>query len=206
MLFLPLFCAVLLVPKQASAEGYSCSASVPVEVEVSGEKIPEGMEYQIVLEAVTKDAPMPEKTVLTVRNEGKAEFGPIAYTVPEDYQYKVYQLDGKADRFTYDKTAYTVTVRVVNDENGGLRTEVWAVPEGSGGKTDSIRFDNCYQAPDPPKTHHHSNDSGSTSWPLTGLTAPQTGDSANLILWISAAAASLAAVVVLLRKRIRISK
>lgn len=193
---LPLFCAVLFFPCQVLAEGYSCSTSIPVEVEVSGESIPEGTEYQIALEAVSKNAPMPEKTLLTVSNGKKTEFGPIKYTVPEDYQYKVYQLDGKAERFTYDNTVYWVTVRVVNDGKGGLKSEVWALKEGTEKKTDCIRFNNSCQAP-------HSGSSGSTPRPSVRLPGPQTGDHTNLLLWTGITLTSLLTAVLLLRKQLR---
>lgn len=204
-LLLPLFCAVLLTPKQVSAEGYSCSTSIPVEVGTSGNHIPESVEYQMVLEALTKGAPMPEKTILTIRDGGKAEFGPIKYSVPEDYRYKVYQVDAGTDRFTCDKSVYTVTVRVVNDEKGSLRAEVWAVRDSSSDKTDNIRFENSYQAPDPPGKHHHSGSSGNASQISAGVTAPQTGDSTNMFLWMLAAAASLSGIGVWLRKRLRMA-
>lgn len=204
-LLLPLFCAVLLTPGQVSAEGYSCSTSIPVEVGVSGERIPDGMEYQVVLEALTEGAPMPEKTVLTIRNGGKAEFGPISYTVPEDYQYKVYQREKGSDRFTYDAAVYTVTVRVTNDAKGGLRAEIWAVKNASVQKTETIRFENSYRAPDPPKKHHHSGSSETTSQTTAGVAAPQTGDSTNMFLWMLTAVASLAGIGVWLRKRLRMA-
>lgn len=190
--------AVLFFPEQVRAEGYSCNAFIPVEVGVSGEKVPEDVCYQVVLEAVTKEAPMPEKTVLTVGNGKKAEFGPIPYTVPEDYQYKVYQVDGKADRFTYDKTVYLVTVRIIHDGKGGLKSEVWAVKEGTEKKTDGIRFQNSYQTP-------HSGGSGNGSRPSVRLRGPQTGDPVNQILWYGTAAAALASAFLLLWKRLRIS-
>lgn len=198
-IFLPLFCAVLFFPCQVLAEGYSISTSIPVEVEVSGDSIPKGMGYKVMLEAVTKDAPMPEKTVLTIKNGGKAEFGPIEYTVPEDYQYKIYQLDGKAERFTYDKTVYLVTVRIVNDGRGGLKSEIWAVKEGNEKKTDAIRFRNSYQAP-------HNGGSGSTSRPSVRLPGPQTSDPMDFLLWSCAAMSFLAAAVLLLRKQLQMLK
>lgn len=193
-IFVPLFCAVLFFPCQVLAEGYSLNTSIPVEVEVSGKSIPEGVRYQVVLEAVTKDAPMPEKTVLTIQNGGKAEFGPIEYTVPEDYQYKIYQLDGEAERFTYDKTVYLVTVRVVNDGKGGLGSEIWAIKEGTEKKTDRIRFQNSYQAPG-------GSGSGKTPRPSTSLPGPQTGDQMNLLLWTGTTLTSLLLFILLLRKQ-----
>lgn len=200
LLLLPLLFAVLLVSGQVSAKGSSCQASIPVEVKVSGDEIPKGEEYKVVLKAVSPEAPMPKKASITIEDEGEAEFGPMTYTVPGDYTYEVYQKAGSTKNFTYDKKTYTVTVRVVNDEKGGLKAEVWAVKDNSKNKTDTITFGNKYKAPSDPgtsKKHHHSGSSVSQDpaapQSVLGLLAPQTGDSSNLVLWVSLLAASLLA-------------
>ncbi|MBS6396070.1 MAG: hypothetical protein KH452_02790 [Clostridiales bacterium] len=198
MLLLPLLFVVVLFPKQADAKGSSCTAVIPVEITVAGEKIPSGVEYKVVLEAVTKDAPMPEKTSIVVKDAGKGQFGVMTYTEPGDYQYRVRQEDGKADRFTYDTTAYLVTVRVVNDGQDGLKAEVWAVREGSSEKADAVRFKNSYQAPE---EHHDDDDDDDDDDDVvvtppqnpTGLQSPQTGDQANVALWGSLTGLALAA-------------
>ena len=43
----------------------SCTLTIPVQVEVSGENIPGGKDYKVTLEAVTKNAPLPIETVKT---------------------------------------------------------------------------------------------------------------------------------------------
>ena len=49
---------------------------------------------------------MPEQKEITVKAGEKAEFGSITYTIPEDYQYRVYQKTGNNKNFTYDKSVY----------------------------------------------------------------------------------------------------
>lgn len=196
LLLLPLLFAVLLIPGRASAKESACKISIPAEVEVSGKNIPEGMEYKLTLKAVSEEAPMPGKTGVTIEDEGKAEFGPITYTVPGDYVYEVSQKAGTKEHFTYDKKIYTVTVRVVNDGNGGLKAEIWAVKDGSRNKTDSITFKNKYTAPSNSgeSGHRHSGSSSGTSadpQSVLSLLAPQTGDTSGLILWASLLAAAL---------------
>lgn len=201
LLLLPLLFAVLLVPKQVFAEGSSCKASIPVKVEVSGEEIPEGMEYKVTLKAVSSEAPMPKKTSVTIKDEGKAEFGPITYTVPGDYTYEISQKAGKKENFTYDKKTYTVTIRVVNDAKGGLKAEVWAVKDGSKNKTDTIKFQNKYKAPSDPgnSKHHHSGNSSDPApaapQSVLSILAPRTGDNSNLMLWAVLLTASLLALI-----------
>lgn len=53
-------------------------------------------------------------------------FGPITYTEPGDYTYRIYQEKGSVHEVSYDESVYSVTVRVVNDEKDGLRAEIWA--------------------------------------------------------------------------------
>ncbi len=144
LLLLPVICAVLLLPRQVYAD-QAVNATIPVKVEkTSG--APSGTQYQIVLEAITADAPMPAQNTITVKDGETGEFGPITYTLPGDYQYKVYEQNGKQNYFTYDTAIYEVTVRIVNDEAGGLVSEIGVKKEGNTGKSD-IKFNNKYLAP-----------------------------------------------------------
>lgn len=210
LLLLPVICAVLLLPRQANAD-QAVSTTIPVKVEkTSG--APSGTQYQIVLEAVTADAPMPAQTTITVKDGETGEFGPITYTVPGDYQYKVYEQNGKQNYFTYDTAIYEVTVRIVNDEKGGLASEIGAKKEGNTGKSD-IKFNNQYSAPKPsttattasttrttiitkyqtvPNTIVKNNNSATNnnnptnkSNTVSSLKGPKTGDDSNPMFWFS---------------------
>ena len=129
LLVLSLVSAGLLMPVQAKAAEYKCEATLPVEVREEGSDIPQGTEYTVRIKALD-DAPMPEKDSVTMTGEGKAELGPITYTVPEDYCYEVWQEADDRDHFTFDDTVYTVTVRVTNTQEGGLEAQIWAIREG----------------------------------------------------------------------------
>lgn len=163
------------------------------------------------MEAVTKDAPMPAQNVQERKNAGSISFGPMTYTVPGDYQYKISQTAGKTDRFTYDTSTYLVTVRVVNAENGTLKSEMWAVKDGSETKSGTISFGNHYDTPKSggSKKHHHSSKTEETTvTPVTvqtlqTLASPKTGDSANVILWSAFAAAALLGVAVMILITVR---
>lgn len=183
LLFLSL-AVVLLFPGQVRAAEKTCTISIPAETAVSGKSAPSGTEFEIVLEAVDTDCPMPEKTSVTIKDSGKMSFGPITYTIPEDYHYRVYQKAGNAKNFTYDKTVYTVTVRVVNAEDGGLSAEIWAIKDGSQNKTDRIVFNNSYKAPAAPS-----------------VSTVKTGDTGDVSVWIGLFVAALAAVVLVLAVR-----
>ena len=210
LLILPLLFLFLMMPGQVKAAQNQCDVTIPVQIEVSGEKIPDGETYQVKMEAVTKDAPMPVQNVQERKNAGSLTFGPITYTIPGDYQYKIAQTLGKTDRFTYDTSSYLVTVRVLNGENGELQSELWAVKDGSDTKAGKITFGNHYDTPKNggSKKHHHSSKTEETVTPvviqnLQSLASPKTGDSTNILLWGAFAAVAVLGVVMMIFLTVR---
>ena len=187
----PCLLAFLLLPGSVHAKEYACDVTIPATVQVSGDRIPSGEAYEVVMEAITKDAPVAENMTQKVLNSGTVSFGQIHYTVPGDYQYKIYQKSGSTDRFTYDKTVYTVTVRVQNDAEGGLTAELWAVKEGTTMKNDAVQFQNHYDAPGNNgggSSHHHRTEETVTyttviQQPPVAIGAPRTGDAQQPLLW-----------------------
>ena len=187
----PCLLAFLLLPGSVHAKEYACDVTIPATVQVSGDRIPSGEVYEVVMEAITKDAPVAENMTQKVLNSGTVSFGQIHYTVPGDYQYKIYQKSGSTDRFTYDKTVYTVTVRVQNDAEGGLTAELWAVREGTTMKNDAVQFQNHYDEPGNNgggSSHHHRTEETVTyttviQQPPAAIGAPRTGDVQQPLLW-----------------------
>ena len=191
LLLLPLLIAVLLFPTQALA-AYSCTVQLPVEVKTitktEDAEIPTGEVYTVVLTA-EDGAPLPEETQLTVTDNGTVEFGPITYTKPGDYVYTVYQDVGETEFYTYDRAVYTVTVRVVNDDNGGLKAEIWAIRDDETEKMENVIFTNVYTPEEEPDDPGSSSASTSAN-PVKKSNTPKTGDSANLTPWICLLTAS----------------
>lgn len=187
----PCLLAFLLLPGSVHAKEYACDVTIPATVQVSGDRIPSGEVYEVVMEAITKDAPVAENMTQKVLNSGTVSFGQIHYSVPGDYQYKIYQKSGSTDRFTYDKTVYTVTVRVQNDAEGGLTAELWAVKEGTTMKNDAVQFQNHYDAPGNNgggSSHYHRTEETVTyttviQQPPAAIGAPRTGDVQQPLLW-----------------------
>ena len=187
----PCLLAFLLLPGAVHAKEYACDVTIPATVQVSGDRIPSGEVYEVVMEAITQDAPVAENMTQKVLNSGTVSFGQIHYTVPGDYQYKIYQKSGSTDRFTYDKTVYTVTVRVQNDAEGGLTAELWAVKEGTTMKNDAVQFQNHYDAPGNNgggSSHHHRTEetviyTTVIQQPPVAIGAPRTGDVQQPLLW-----------------------
>ena len=187
----PCLLAFLLLPGSVHAKEYACDVTIPATVQVSGDRIPSGEVYEVVMEAITQDAPVAENMTQKVLNSGTVSFGQIHYTVPGDYQYKIYQKSGSTDRFTYDKTVYTVTVRVQNDAEDGLTAELWAVKEGTTMKNDAVQFQNHYDAPGNNgggSSHHHRTEetviyTTVIQQPPVAIGAPRTGDVQQPLLW-----------------------
>lgn len=190
-----LMLTLLALPGKAFAEERECAVTIPASVEVSGTSAPSDTEFEVVLTSLDTGVPMPEKSNGTVQGSGQIVLGPVTYTVPGDYHYSISQKVGNAANYTYDTSVYSVTVRVVNSEDGGLAAEVWAVKDGASDKVEKITFSNEYKAPEGPKKPEDPKK------PIV-ITAPQTGDMANVNLFIGLLAASaLTLVFVVLKTR-----
>lgn len=122
-----------------SAAETDVEASIPVTVrEAAG---------TVIMEAEESDAPLPEQTELPIGTDKNQQFGPIRYSEPEDYHYKIYQRTGNEKNVFYDTTVYEVTVRVTNSAAGELEAVVWCRKDGEESKADQIVFSNSVKKP-----------------------------------------------------------
>lgn len=137
---------LLLLPLQARAAEYKCTAELPVEVRTSGAATAERFTITLTPE---DGAPAPAADTVQVKGSGTAGFTGLTYTAPGDYRYTVRQCAGGTAHMTYDATVYTVTVRVTNQPDGGLGAEIWATG-GSSEKTGLLLFQNRYDPPAAP--------------------------------------------------------
>lgn len=126
--------------------------NLELDVTVSLTDHPAGFseDYTIVLEAEDSSNPMPAGSsdgvyTTTVSGSDTTALETIEYTVPGIYEYKVYQQEGSADRWTYDDTVYEVTVYATNKEDGseGLDINAAIRKEGEDEKTEIV-FVNVY--------------------------------------------------------------
>ena len=79
------------------------------------------------LAAVTKDAPMPEKTEATAtKNNVNAVFGKVVYDKAGTYEYTITERNGGVDGVTYDTTSHKVKVEVTkaDDATNALTAKV----------------------------------------------------------------------------------
>lgn len=122
-------------------------------------------------------APMPDGSSGGVKTfsrvgPGQAEAGTITFTEPGDYSYTISEVNGEVSGYTYDKTVYTMTVKVT-EENGQLQKFTQFV-KADGTAVSAMSFTNTFKS---------------------NSIIPQTGDTTNLILWIVLLAVSSAAVI-----------
>ena len=228
LLLVPLLGVILLLPMHAAAaEGYSCDITIPVEVTVSGSNIPTGNEYEVVLEPTADGIPMPDTASAIITDSGKAFIGPIRYTTPGDYKYRVYMKAADREHFTYDSTVYRVTVRVLNKDDGGMEAVFW-VNEDTSEKSTGVLFQNSYSEPSVPgeEPREPSKPDENPVIPVTtgvlGVKLPppvmeipqaevlgerrgaQTGDDTQMMVWILlAVSAAAAGCLVMTRKKKR---
>ena len=148
MALLPLLLLLVLFPLRASAEDYSCTVSIPVRVSLTG-TIRADFTVAIASEG---ENPLPEEPVLTIGADEEAAFGAIRYTEPGDYHYTVTQQSSDIPGLIWDDTVYHVTVRVVNNEKGGLTPEIWAIKDEQTEKTAELVFTNVYNPATPTPT------------------------------------------------------
>lgn len=131
----------------------------PVEKVIEGDP-PTATEFVFVLEPVSNDAdmpvadmPMPSESeegtkTITVIGEGENEFGNMVFSIPGKYVYKIYEVDTKVARYTYDKSVYTLTVNV--DVNGS-ELVLTSTYDKDGEEAEKVIFTNKYEE-EPPET------------------------------------------------------
>ena len=134
--------AFLLPAEQTYAAKNSCSMSIPLEVALSGVKPKSEVAFKVVIETVEAGNPMPAQTEVIIKNSGTAKIGPLIYTAPGDYEYKIYQKPNDVEKITVDDTIYTLTVRVVRNDADELEAEIWVVNGELHDKAEAIKFTN----------------------------------------------------------------
>ena len=90
---------LLLLPLQARAAEYKCTAELPVEVRTSGAATAERFTITLTPE---DGAPAPAADTVQVKGSGTASFTGLTYTAPGDYRYTVRQCAGGTAHMTYD--------------------------------------------------------------------------------------------------------
>lgn len=97
-------------------------------------------EYSIRIEAESFGAPVPEKDILEIAEDGTGYFD-INITEPGTFRYKVYEIAGDDVNISYDEKSYAVTVYVEHTNDVKLIHSVVA-SNLDGSKSSNIEFRN----------------------------------------------------------------
>lgn len=116
---------------------------------IGGEGFPEET-FRFSLKALSAGAPLPAGGAeLALTGEGIGFFGQIVFREAGVYEYQITELPGAASGYTYDQTAYALTV-TVTDEGGKLHAEARYTTRQIGGKALAaalpLPFKNVYAA------------------------------------------------------------
>lgn len=119
----------------------------PTDTELEIKKLVEGNAPEedevYTFELTGKDgAPVPENTTVEITGTGKAVFGGWTYTEAGTYVYEVREIAGSSNNCTYDKTVFTVTDTVT--DNDGVLTVSRDIADSDGKSADGIVFINTY--------------------------------------------------------------
>lgn len=141
----------------------TASAYTPVnaDIAVEGVRISESNShmYEIVIESLDSNAPVPESDRLFITDSGSGVFT-IKITEPGTYVYKIYEKHGSDLSIVYDDTIYYVTVFVTNAEEKSLTYAVSVKTENHNYKADCVVFKDV--------------SSGNTTISTTGITSVTT--------------------------------
>lgn len=193
MLLLAILCLTAFHVSAFAAE--AAEVSIPVRVEQAGGKPSPEETFTVVLQAVG-EAPMPSECTLEITGDGGAAFPVIRYGAPGVYCYTVTQQPGSDKKGHYDETVYYVKVTVTNGESGGLEAVVAAHTDAEmvSEKRDIV-FTNTYEVVVTPTAEPTAAPTATPTMAVTAAptdsaapkkadTAPKTGDSTNIALWI----------------------
>ena len=104
-----------------------------------------------------KNTPLPEPDTLTLTkpagDTATGHFGDITYEKPGTYEYEITEVEGSNVISQWDKSIYTVIVKVEDNGTGKLNIAYSSVTKNNGDVDNGIYFENAYEtSPNPVKT------------------------------------------------------
>ena len=106
-----------------------------------------------------ENTPLPDETTLTLAkptpdgDTATGHFGDITYEKPGTYEYEITEVEGSNVISQWDKSIYTVIVKVEDNGTGKLNIAYSSVTKNNGDVDNGIYFENAYEtSPNPVKT------------------------------------------------------
>lgn len=123
----------------------------PTTVTLTGTKVLNGLplkadDFTFTIEAVTKDAPVPDLTEVKNAADGKVSFGAINYTAAGTYIYTIKEKSGSISGVSYDNGIVTATVTVTEDKVTGKLNASVSYSKAGGNGGEGFTFINNYTA------------------------------------------------------------
>ena len=180
----------------------SYNATIPIKQKIQVES---GRNSTFTYELTSNGMPMPEGSKMgryefTITGTNQKDIK-ITYGHAGEYEYTVRQtVKEEQERYTYDRSEYTVIVRVLNTADG-LKGQIYSSKNGSGKTNSGIEFVNGYtpMSKEPPKAESKKNGAIDV---LSSVTKKiQTGDKTNITKWIMATVGAFIAFAVMARKK-----
>jgi pilin isopeptide linkage protein len=172
--------------------------------EITGDTPTENSTFIFLMKTVSTQAPLPTDEAngfitRTISGSGQEALGEITYTKPGTYVYEIWEdssLQGKEyNKYTFDKTVYTMSVVVSDDGQGTLSAVVDYKDENENDKTELV-FTNSYKKSHINITFHPS------SKPNNGNSnGVNSGDTTNTNFLIYTMIAMTAIIIVLRKKK-----
>ena len=101
----------------------------------------------------------------TLDGPGSVDFGSVTFSAAGQYTYKVYEVAGDSEGWTYDGNVYTLKYTVTDNGNGGFDV-VPTITNSNGETVDAVSFENTYTkpvVPEPAKPAPKVPDTGDTT-------------------------------------------
>lgn len=169
-----------------------------VSKQITGESPTSKQTFRFTLQLISQNPAnavfMPSQTQIEIQGVGIADFGEIQFRSAGTYTFLITEKDEGASGYTYDKRAWTLTVRVTKELlTGDLKVSAEYEATDGEKRDDAAQFVNSYRKERFPEDSHPPEENGTT--PVTTVTIPQTGDAFPLPWIIAALAVSLCALV-----------
>ena len=136
-----------LFQTKAYAKGVDYSFEVGQNVSINSPYSKPQDSFEYILEAISKDAPLPESKNGTYNFRLKADEKKqinIEYQKPGEYKYKLYQNKTDIKNVSQDKELYTLSIKI-KEKNGQLVKDEIMIINSSNKKVEEMNFHNIYK-------------------------------------------------------------
>lgn len=115
--------------------------------------------FEYILEAISKDAPLPEAKKDTYKFSLKADEEKqinIEYQKPGEYKYKLYQNKTDIKNVSQDKEVYTLFIKIIEKDGQLVKDEIIII-NSSNKKVEEMNFHNIYKITSQEKAKNKKN-------------------------------------------------